>query len=369
MKCKACGKVLESGLVICPFCRTDPNTAPEINLSAVQIKSIGKQLRREIIKGVLWWLGVLSLVFGFGLVQVYRIATRRVSDEMTTRITDEFKQPLIRATVESVASNNARVLLIQQVQPDVDRFKKEMMDSTVLTKDLARATQTELAKVSLIIAETSSNLHQRVTSLDTRIETSEMIEKHLQTTLIQAQKALEDLRAQSQFILVVASAQADDRTAYEQLTKWAHDENYPLREQARKIYRTVQADYWGQRGQKNWRFLVWSQKVEPEKFTLAQVKAVWSGIDAECSRAFVSFVWDHTILTKEEKLSFLHDILSDSHNSLLAADAAARLLADEGKVIYDSPFDFAAIEKWWIGRRGTNKETETSANKAPDATR
>jgi hypothetical protein len=366
MKCKTCGKALESGLIVCPSCGKDPDAEPEIKLSSTQIKSIGNQVRGEFLKGIVWWLGILSLVFGFGLLQVYRGTITRVRNEMVRRIADEFKQPKIRETMESVASNSAERLLLRQIQPQVDRFKKEMAETSDLTRDLANATQSQLIKLSAEITQTSSNLQHKIGILDARIADAEKSEEHLQTTLLESQNALAELKVHSRFILVAASAQADDRTAYDQLTKWAGDTRYPLHEEAWKIYRIVQGEYWGERGQKNWRVIDWMPGRDPNKLTLVELQQVWRSLSSEFARDFVNCVWNHKTLTKDEKLYFLHGVLSDSRNSLYAADAAARLLADEGKVKYNPPFDFAQIVTWWAAR-ATNSVPAKTANQTSES--
>ena len=58
MKCKACGQaILESNLIACPHCGEDPSIEPPTHLSQAQIKSIGKQLRGEFIRGILYCSG------------------------------------------------------------------------------------------------------------------------------------------------------------------------------------------------------------------------------------------------------------------------------------------------------------------------
>lgn len=101
-----------------------------------------------------------------------------------------------------------------------------MGESATQTKRLAETTQSELNRLSVVIAGTSSNLQQRIELLDARLQQSEKTETQLQTTLLDAQKALSELKLYSEFVLVAASAQADDRAAYQQLVKWSQDNNY-----------------------------------------------------------------------------------------------------------------------------------------------
>ncbi len=309
---------------------------PEIALSAAQIRAIGKSLRGEFLKGFIWWFGILSLIFGFGLLQVYRNAADRLEGIMVKRISDEFNEPRIRATVSLVASNYAGNAISTQIEPEVTRFKDEVRLSASNTQALVDATQKHLADI------------------DARVKSSAETEKQLKSTLDEATRVLAQLKELAEFVLISSSAVHDDREAYEQLKLWSVDPNYALRARAGAAYLQIRTEYWGMRGNKNWAVLPNASELFPETLTLEQVLINWKSISPFFARDYVQRVWTHPGLPKEDKLSFLYSAIHDSRNSLHAADAAARLLASEGDIHYNPAFEFGVIEDWWIKRNITN---------------
>ena len=78
---------------------------------------------------------------------------------------------------------------------------------------------------------------------------------------------------------------------------------------------------------------------------------------------YLSFVWGHTNLNKEQKLSFLRNAyLEDSRNSLQAANKAAEIVAEELKAKYNPPLEFKPVEKLWSEFRATNHLFSSSTN-------
>jgi hypothetical protein len=66
-KCQACGEMVDSGLVLCPSCKSDPNKPKEAKLTSDQLKQLSKHVKKEIYRSILFWLGIASLIFGIGL--------------------------------------------------------------------------------------------------------------------------------------------------------------------------------------------------------------------------------------------------------------------------------------------------------------
>ena len=327
---------IEPGLLACPGCHADPTADPEIKLSSIQIRAIGKSLRGEFLKGFLWWLGILSLLFGFGLLQVYLNATKRLEDIMVQRISAEFMEPRIRETISSVASNYASAAIISQIEPEVTRFKDEIRLSASNTHTLVEATREQLADI------------------DNRVNTSKETEIKLQSALDEANLIIKQLKELSDFMITASSAEYDDRESFEKLKQWALDPDYPLKTRALTAFLQIRGDFWGERGKKNWASTADISKLFPETLTLEQVRQNWQSTAPMLARDFIQRVWDHPGLSKENKLEFMHDVLENSRNSLLTADAAARFLAAEGSLNYNPAFEFGVIEDWWATRMTTN---------------
>ena len=99
---------------------------------------------------------------------------------------------------------------------------------------------------------------------------------------------------------------------------------------------------------------------KPEAFNIEDISNVWTQVPQIDARAFVEFVWAHTNINKEQKISFLHSVLTDSRNSLDAENRAAQLLSDELKADYNPAFDFSKIEAKWLERSSTNLASTNS---------
>jgi len=64
---------------------------------------------------------VLTVVFGTSIWSIIKYSETILKN----RINAQFEKPRIKAVVEEVASERAETLLMEQIYPEVDRFKKE----------------------------------------------------------------------------------------------------------------------------------------------------------------------------------------------------------------------------------------------------
>lgn len=131
-KCKSCAVIIDSGLFLCPDC-------------------IAKQVKKEIRNSIIFWMSIISLIFGIGLWQAYNHATKFMEKLLIERISKEFEQPRIKATVQEVAANEAKRLLQEQINPEVDKFKKETEASVIETNNLITSTQAKLNDLTTLI--------------------------------------------------------------------------------------------------------------------------------------------------------------------------------------------------------------------------
>jgi hypothetical protein len=330
-------------------------------LSEGQKKEVTRHLWNQILVASLAVLGLLGGITGLSLWGI----KCRLEQQLQDLVAEQFKEPRVNAVVSNVASTRAESLLTHQIMPEVSKFKLEIAAQVADTKQLVTATEQQLRDLSALIEKSSRDAEQSITTLNQQVQEQRVAEKLLKATIEDAQKVLADLKVQSEFILISTAAQSDDRSACDQLIKWAEDPTFPLREYAERVFLGIRREFYGDRGQKNWTILRWNEGVKPDEFTLKEVQKNWRGCPSRVARGYVQFVCDHPKLSKEEKLSFMHDVLSDSRNSLHAADAAARVLAEEGKIAYNSAFSFSEIEAWWT-KRSTNNVQPKTANKDID---
>ena len=124
-KCKSCGKIVDATLVVCPSCGNPPTQEPKLELNPEQSKQVAKQVEKDIRTTVLFWLGFISLLTGFGVWQAYRAGVEEMKGLLVQRISKEFEQPQIKETVSDVAQNQAATLLKNEINPEVTKFKSE----------------------------------------------------------------------------------------------------------------------------------------------------------------------------------------------------------------------------------------------------
>lgn len=281
------------------------------------------------------------------LQQDLRDEVRQVREQVSQRLNQEFEREeitkLVKTTAQERIDSVANLLIEAQIQKLITPLRAELTQ---------------------LIRTTSDGFYDSMRKFDLQLGESKEAESEIRLLLTEARKTLNQLREQSDFILTVLSAQSDDRDAYYKLLAWGSDESNSLRDQARRASDTVQRDYSGFMGDKPYRILQWPEGFDPSKMTFQQIKSHWQSLPSEFARAYVEFVWNHQAITKEEKLSFLQDVLRDSRNSLQAADKAARILADEAKVQYNPPFDFSQIEKWWKERPVPKTSPDAATDKS-----
>ncbi|MGD2093516.1 MAG: hypothetical protein PVH77_00750 [Phycisphaerales bacterium] len=108
-------------------------------------------MRKKFIIGAIFWGGVVSLVLGIGLVQVYLSAMDSTEDFIKDRIRKEFKDPRIRETVSNVASENAEYLMREEIAPEVEKFKEEMQDALEQSMKLSQNAKEQFDQLKSII--------------------------------------------------------------------------------------------------------------------------------------------------------------------------------------------------------------------------
>src|ERR1700690_894839 len=189
-KCQHCSQLIaDDNAGICPKCGTLITTDPisPVALSLEQenklIETVAlkltehKKIKKQINKAVFLWifagLGILGTIFGFSiwgtlnwvihstnvrLVQTDLLISNKIAmanQEMTNKIVNEFQTPRIKQTVESVAKSEAKQILETNVQPEVDRFRKDAEFLRVTTR--ARAYDFKAYQQLLDLAEQTND--------------------------------------------------------------------------------------------------------------------------------------------------------------------------------------------------------------------
>jgi len=106
-------------------------------LSKGQREEVVKILRKQVVTWVLIVIAVLTGVTGLSLWGI----KSRLEKKLEVLVAKQFEEPRIKAIVSDVAKNRADSLLVEQVKPEVDRFKNEIASQIEDLKSLASDTQ------------------------------------------------------------------------------------------------------------------------------------------------------------------------------------------------------------------------------------
>lgn len=217
------------------------------------------------------------------------------------------------------------------------------------------------------LSQSKEEIRQRVEKLDEDSKQTRKTESELQTTIAEARELLAKLDEQSAFVMTVIAAQNDDRSAFETLNKWASDPKKRMKDEAGKIVWAIQLNYYDPHDTKTYGIFPWSViPGKPESLNIQQIEQIWSMVPSHSAKAFIDGIWGNTNITQIQKLSFLYSVIEkDSRNSLLAANRAAYLLADELKANYNRSFVYSDIESKWAEWLKTNSIPVMPTNTPP----
>ncbi len=203
-----------------------------------------------------------------------------ITTSLIANISKEFQTDRIRATVSEVASNEARGLIQSQINPEVERFEKQISENVDQINALA-------------------------------------------TNAVLTVKRLEE---QSQFLSVMTGALSGSRKNYEQLVKWSRDQSYPFQAEAASAallnFPNPLSPTFN---------LKWRDGIDPSKLTLEEIINDFQYIPGENHQAFVQFVWNRNDLTKRDRMEFLLNVILNDEN-LRAVFYAVQLFAGEAKL-------------------------------------
>ncbi|MFA7257295.1 MAG: hypothetical protein WC047_06965 [Kiritimatiellales bacterium] len=268
-----------------------------------------------------------------------------LSRTVKLRVEQEFEAGNIKQLVETEAKNRIDVIADTLIKDEVARRITPLRD-----------------ELTALISQTADESKQRLLLVDQRQEKSQQTENELGKLINETHKILAQVQQQADFVMTVISAQNDDRKAYDQLVQWMNDPSFPLRDQAYQAQSRIQSSYFGWLGEGSYKTAHWKDEFDPRGLSIQEIEENWTSIPSLLARGYLDSVWNCTNITKEQKLTFMHNVLTDSRNSLQAADKAARILADESKVNYNPAFVFGPIEEWWTSRMTSNALLSTATN-------
>jgi hypothetical protein len=262
----------------------------------------------------------------------------KVSQQVSNRIDQAFQDKQITLLVQQKAQERidaiADSLIHEQVSKMIAPLKQELTD---------------------LVNKSSGEFNTSLGHLDERIKASQADEQTTRQIIGDAQQALANVQAQTDFVRTFLAALFDKRDAFDRLVKWSTDLTSPFQSLSSDAVIDIKSSFWGQQGDKPYLQFDLPKDADPHSQTLDQLKTTWQTLPSAFAKFFVMNTWDNTVLTKDQKFTFLHDIIADSHNSLMAADKAARYISDDQHLTYDrNPLDFNIIDTWYKNRSQTN---------------
>jgi hypothetical protein len=334
--CGSCKKTIDAALVKCPFCGAIPTEEAEPKLTPGQIKLIRKRVKRELIRAVLLWAALASAILGLSVLQIYNGTINQMRTLLVERIGREFEQPAIRKTVQDVAATSAEHILKTEIGPEVSRFKSQMEQS------LATITAKVTTATTLL-----EGLQAKSTVLDQRIRNND-------ETLKKAQQALSEIKLQSDLVILMLSAQGDDRKAFDKLRSLSQDKSYPLSELAFRAVQAIVDKYSplgggfvqiGGKGEN----IPWAKGVDPSKLTLADLRRDFElkGVRVDVKRDTLDFICSRTYFSKKDKMAFLIEVMQNDGSLSVVSWSIARFELLAGLPMLMSPHRVGEMLDWW----------------------
>ena len=141
-------------------------------LSNGQKKQVTGLLWRQILTISLIFLALLGGITGFSLWQI----KCRLEKKLEILVAQQFEEPRIQKVVTSVAGAKAEVLLMQQIQPEVEKFKLEVNSQLKEIRSI-------VAKIETMKSQSDSNAKEIEKFLSSAKNSEMEIEKFKKTLL------------------------------------------------------------------------------------------------------------------------------------------------------------------------------------------
>ena len=282
-------------------------------LTEEQKNEITKIVGKRVLAGFLIVLSLLGGITGYSLWGIYKDVQKKVGD----LVAEQFKEPKIQVIVEKAAANQASVLMSEQINPDVVKFKEDM-------------------------ALKSLRAEEKLSEINSKIQ--------------DANRAVIELQLLTRFDTVVINAQIDDRDAFDQLWTWAEDISFPYQQIAiqtrKKILDESYTHYTLLKPVAEFPWREGLDPMDPNKFPLSNLWTDYKSAPEFGRFALVRFVWEkRRDISRKERLQFLVDVLKED-KSLEVLKLAGHYFSEDTGNGY-CPLAIKGHLNWWE----KNKET------------
>lgn len=244
-------------------------------------KHLIQQVWRRVTGPFLLAFAIFTTVTGGGLYQIWR----SLRDAVYVRIDAQFQDPAIRETFVAVANAQAKKMMAEDLQPELEGAKQQLA--------------VELAKF-----ETANS-----------------------------------------FSLTMLAAQADNRLAFDQLESWAGDSTYEFSTFAAAAWLSI-LDAHNPPMRRSGLVPQWPDGVDPSALTLLEIKAVYNAAAAFARPAILEAVWNRDDISKQARLQFMMEVML-TDESLNAVEQAGYYFTrgTEQKI---KPLAVKHLSAWWI---------------------
>jgi hypothetical protein len=235
----------------------------------------------------------------------------------------EKSQPFVRLFLK--ASSDAEE--IAKIRKDVEQQRDTI---GVIARD-ANTAHAEMDKAVKLSADAKKKSEEAATKAS---EIAGLAKK--------ASAQAEKIKTTLDFSFVLARAAADDRHAFDELSRDVNDEGSPFHDLALKAIVRIAGDLSSRLNfEMDWKRI----GINPDAATLAEFEEVLANRPAFDKPGIISKIWQQQRFSKFDRLSFLYDVIK-STDSILVLNAACSAMNDEAK-INKNIIGYSEYLSWW----------------------
>lgn len=195
-----------------------------------------------------------------------------------------------------------------------------------------------------LVAKDAAEAKRLTEELSRKNELAEKKLKELDSAVKNGFSAVDELQAYTKFNSVVLAAQADNRSAFDQLGQWAKDKASPFSSAAEQAWGAIMDSHESPFMSSGFK-IPWKEGVDPGKFSLAELKANFLSTPQPVRLAILEYTWRRQDFPKKERMSFLVEVIRND-TSLQIVEYAARYFKEASKDNFKNLYIDGHL-KWW----------------------
>ena len=180
----------------------------------------------------------------------------------------------------------------------------------------------------------------------------------LNDLITEAKSALDSLRQEEEFTIIVLAAQNDDRVSFDKLQNLSEKKDYKFAKMAAQAWATILDVHASPMSMSNFTG-PWATGFDPSKLSLSDLSLLYQE-NRVYKPALLEYIWHRSDLPKLDRLDFLMSVMK-SDPSFTAVEYAGRYF-DEGTGQKTKPLYLSILVPWWDAHR---RDFEASTNPKP----